>query len=335
MNKKDILTYFYRKNSGVFDGNKVKWKYLQNHNIQLFNILKQYFDNIDDSHTVTEILYAIAQDLTEMPTCKVCGKPTHLTRAGGSSKKYFKIFCSDECRFSEKGSHIKLDLYKKSCIEKYGVDNILKVEQYQNKRQQTCLKKYGTKFPLQNKEILLKTFDIEKYDERLKLLQNNQIKHESLFVHRPEYVTKVYNTKKKNKTFNTSKIEQKFSLYLAENNYDYITQYKSKLYPFNCDFYLCNYDLYIELQGSWTHGKHPYDENNVDDKNVLNRWKEKSVTSLYYKNAINTWTVRDVMKIKTAKENKLNYLLIYSNEIVEVIQIFNNYLLKQFKENTV
>lgn len=28
MNKKDILTYFYRKNSGVFDGNKVKWKYL-------------------------------------------------------------------------------------------------------------------------------------------------------------------------------------------------------------------------------------------------------------------------------------------------------------------
>jgi hypothetical protein len=84
------------------------------------------------------------------------------------------------------------------------------------------------------------------------------------------------------------------------------------MYPYNCDFYLPDYDLYIEIQGNWTHGTHPFDVNNIDDINKLEILKEKSKTSVFYKTAINIWTVRDVKKRETARNNNLNYLEIFS-----------------------
>ena len=64
-------------------------------------------------------------------------------------------------------------------------------------------------------------------------------------------------------------------------------------------------DLFIECQYSWTHGNHPYNE--ILDKDKLLEWKEKAKKSNYYKNAINTWTIRDVKKRNIAKQNNLNY----------------------------
>ena len=130
-----------------------------------------------------------------------------------------------------------------------------------------------------------------------------------------EFKIKSYNTKKKNHTFNTSHIEEEIYNYFIKNNIKIIRQYKSDLYPFLCDFYLPDYDLYIEIQGNWTHGRHPFDENNQDDINILNMWKEKSKNSLYYINAIEVWTKRDVKKRNISKQNNLNYLEIFSDNI--------------------
>ena len=47
----------------------------------------------------------------------------------------------------------------------------------------------------------------------------------------------------------------------------------SDLYPFKCDFYIIDYDLYIEIQGTWMHGKHPYNKNNENDALLLQKWK--------------------------------------------------------------
>lgn len=180
------------------------------------------------------------------------------------------------------------------------------------------------------------TFDKENFKERVKLLQKGQYnKFGSLFVHTDEYKQKVYNTKKKNNTFNTSNAEHLFEEYLKNNNYSYISQYKSTLYPFNCDFYLTEYNLYIEINGSWTHGKHPFNKDNKDDMDLLNKWLQKAKQSLYYKNAVTTWTQRDVTKLKTALNNNLNYLPIYSCYIEEIIQIFNDYMTKQFDKTNV
>ena len=46
-------------------------------------------------------------------------------------------------------------------------------------------------------------------------------------------------------------------------------------------------------------------------KKQLEAWQEKAKTSKFYENAIQTWTVRDVEKQRIAKENNLNYKVIY------------------------
>ena len=50
---------------------------------------------------------------------------------------------------------------------------------------------------------------------------------------------------------------------------------------------------------------------------LLSIWKNKNTK--YYNNAIETWTIRDVKKRNIARENNLNYLEIFSNDINEVI----------------
>ena len=48
--------------------------------------------------------------------------------------------------------------------------------------------------------------------------------------------------------------------------------------------------------------------NNKSDNDKLKKWKEKSQNSNFYKKAVEVWTIRDVKKRNTAKQNNLNYL---------------------------
>ena len=89
-------------------------------------------------------------------------------------------------------------------------------------------------------------------------------------------------------------------------------QYKSEEYPFSCDFYIPEINLYIEFQGNWTHGKQPYDANDTRCQEKLEKWKSKN--KKYYENAIYTWTDLDARKRKIAKENNLNWLEFFTLE---------------------
>lgn len=125
---------------------------------------------------------------------------------------------------------------------------------------------------------------------------------------------KEYYTRKKNNSFNTSLPEKQFleKLKLEYPNKTIICQYKDNVrYPFYCDFYIVEDDLFIELNAHWTHGGKPYDPEDPECKIKLEEWVEKSKQSQFYKVAINTWTVRDVEKLKCANKNKLNYRTIY------------------------
>lgn len=125
--------------------------------------------------------------------------------------------------------------------------------------------------------------------------------------------TKQYLTKKLHNSFNTSEPEQLFYNELLKENVNktIYKQYKDKRYPFYCDFYIKEDDLFIECNFHWTHGGKPYDPNDIECQEKLKIWQEKAKTSQFYKNAIETWTVRDVKKRKIAEENKLNYKTIY------------------------
>lgn len=80
------------------------------------------------------------------------------------------------------------------------------------------------------------------------------------------------------------------------------------MYPYCCDFYIPEKDLYIEYQGTWTHGFIPYNKHNKECQEKLRLWKEKSKDSKFYENAIKVWAKSDVKKRKIAKKNKLNWI---------------------------
>lgn len=92
-------------------------------------------------------------------------------------------------------------------------------------------------------------------------------------------------------------------------------QYKDdSRYPFMCDFYIDSVDMFIEVNSWWHHGEHPFDPNCEEDIKTLNAWRDKALNEpnkKQYEEAIRIWTEIDPLKIKTAKENNLNYKLIY------------------------
>ena len=73
-------------------------------------------------------------------------------------------------------------------------------------------------------------------------------------------------------------------------------------------------DLYIEYNGTWTHGGHWFDPSNSADLEKLAKWKAKNTK--YYDNAIMTWTDLDVRKRKTAAENEIRYLVFWDMDEV-------------------
>lgn len=125
--------------------------------------------------------------------------------------------------------------------------------------------------------------------------------------------TKKYLTHKLNKSFNTSKDEEDLYKSLLEEykSKTILRQYKDDRYPYYCDFYVVEDDLFIELNAHWTHGGMPYDPEDETCKNQLLLWEEKAKSSKFYLQAIDTWTVRDVNKLTTARKNNLNYKVIY------------------------
>ena len=131
---------------------------------------------------------------------------------------------------------------------------------------------------------------------------------------------KEWETKINNGTINTSSCENDIENWLISNNIKYFRNYnKDKRYPYHVDFYLPDYDLFIEIQGHWSHGKHPFNKFNKDDIQTLQKWENKAQNSNFYKSAINVWTNTDVSKRNTAKNNELNYIEIFSINIDYII----------------
>ena len=203
---------------------------------------------------------------------------------------------------------------KNTNLIKYNNENYINIEQ----QQKTNLLKYGNVCSLHGKEQQKKVKEtmINKYGG-------------DCVMHIPYFIDKIsnseqrkqheYETKKKNGSFNSSQPEKETFELLKSKFSDTISQYRDERYPFNCDFYIPSLDLFIECQYSWTHGGHPYNKEN--DKEKLELWESKNTQ--YYKNAITTWTIRDVKKREIAKQNNLNFLEFFT--IIDLKNWLNTY----------
>lgn len=114
--------------------------------------------------------------------------------------------------------------------------------------------------------------------------------------------------KHKNGMFNSSNIEEcikAFDIFKSQYN-------KDVRYPYLCDFYDKDKDLFIEVNASWTHNFHWYDVDS--DAAIVNSWKKKSDDSQYYASALKIFTKSDVEKRECARKNNLNYVTLWDSD---------------------
>ena len=292
--------------------------------------IKEYLSNrYIDSKDIRETLYRIYRNIEIRPICKTCGKELKL-QIVNKKNQVFPTYCSILCEmkdpevmkkhnqscFKKYGSINNSQKTKQTCLEKYGVkagfnngkERKTKLEKYgsetyvnPNKAKETCLKKYGVTSPL--------------------CLEKTRINRKSI-----KSLEKEYNTKRENNTFNTSTPEEQSYELLKEKYPDVVRQYRSYLYPFNCDFYIPSLDLYIECHYSQFHCKHQFDSTNKNYLLYLEELKEKANKSerhkigkeSQYDRIIYVWTDLDIRKFNIPKENNLNYKAFYNiNNLAE------------------
>ena len=274
--------------------------------------------------------------------CYTCGKPTPFI----SLSKGYQAHCCQKC--ANNNPEI-LKQKQKTNIEHFGVkcylqtdssrnlcNKKLQTEEVKNKRKNTCQRIYGGNAPASSnqvqekmKETTFKRFGVynafqsEEIQEKQKATLKSkygvtnayQIKQVREKSHSQQALNKHYDTMKKNGTFKTSKEEDEVYKDLC-NFFNVERNHKTEAYPYRCDFYILEKDLYVECNFHWTHGEHWFDKNSANDVQLLEQWKNKNTR--YFNNAINTWTIRDVEKRCCAKNNNLNYVVLWDmNEYIE------------------
>ena len=348
-----------------------KEKYIKSHYPDFYNeLMNMYLD----SQNYNEKLYRYMHNIDIKPICPICGNPIPYRNSPAGYGK----FCSAKCmglsedrkksientkyekygdkhynnpskatitmyeRYGGRGAESPLIKEKidNVCIDKFGIDNVFKLQEFQkrccdtkikkygepyysnrDKSKQTCLKKYGVDNPMKSMEI----------QERFcnSMLNKYGCKYA---MHNEDFVKKLSNSLKiahkegkydeSAKHMRNSKIEQLFADYLNEHNIEYLYQYRSEKYPYLCDFYIPEYDLYIEINGHWTHGKHPFNPDSEEDINILKVWQSKHTK--YYDQAIYVWSQLDTKKRSIAFQNNINFLQIYSINIDVCVTMFEN-----------
>lgn len=229
-------------------------------------------------------------------------KQTNIKRYGKeyySQTDEFKKLFKDE-NFKYKIRQKELNTKTKNCtLQK----DLFKNDKYYNKWlkkfTQTMNDRYSKQYFTQTKEYK----DLYKNKEWVKSIHQ-----------------KIYETQKKNNSFNKSTLEDKTYNIIKTKFPDAIHHYTDDLrYQYECDIYIPSKDLFIECHYHWTHGSEPFDKNNTEHINKINHWVQKATEKnfknefkTYYKQAIYIWTKLDPKKLQIMKDNNLNYEIFYS-----------------------
>jgi len=276
--------------------------------------------------------------------CYECGKKDRLKKSEQTKLKRY-----GDKNYNNKTKNIE------TCLKKYGVKYITQTENFKEKSKETCLRKYGTKHSFQSENNKIKSkatkklkYNNENYNnqEKIKLTNLDKYGVENIFqceaikdkikqinfnkfgcinpMQNKEIQQKSSKRKKELKTFSKSKEEDLIFTLLSQKFSNVERQYSSEKYPFACDFYIPELDLYIEYQGYWTHGKYKrqilraFNSTNILHQNILTEWKIRAKTSKIYKSAINVWTNTDPLKRQIAKQNNLNWIEFFDIKEVKI-----------------
>lgn len=309
-------------------------------------LICRFNDIPNDLFKIGEVIYRIKHNINVRPVCKICRKPVKFL----SEKKGYNNYCSMSCQhkylssfnkerweyMSDEDKNKIKEKSKQTCLRKYGVEYSFQSDNNKRKSDKTrelkygdknygkfgsssfkqkMKQKYGFEHPqssdiIRNKISKSMLSDDSKNKMIKTCLKKYGVEHISQLSEIQDKVTESYN---KHKTYKTS-IEEEILYELLYELYgnNVLRCYKTTEYNHNCDFYLKQYNLYIEYQGSFYHNKRlfNYELDKEDYEYILSKCSKTNKKN-NYDSLIKTWTEMDIQKWNDARNNKLNMLFIY------------------------
>lgn len=243
--------------------------------------------------------------------CPSCGKETKFRDMWYGYNKH----CSARCIPLDPAIQEKM---KQTCQERYGTDYAWQAEQTKDKIKKTMKEHFGVECYLQTdscRKIIAKVSGSNEVKEKIRQTnlkkRNVTCSFQDMEVIRKSRRARILNS-------NGSSLENYMMTKLNKLNIKFEPEYNlDSRYPYFCDFYIPEKDIFIELHGFWMHGRHWFDANNPEDIECLNSWIEKSKTNSVYKAAIDCWTKIDIEKRNCAIENKINYVVLWNKNDVD------------------
>ena len=242
--------------------NSSYYKYSENgikrKNYELWLVISKY---INDPISFKEKFYLYENKLKNTPKCYCGNNVKFIDMISG-----YREFCSKKCLYNSKKVKEKR---RQTNLEKYGVDNVSKIESIKEKVKQTNIDKFGVEYPMQSEKIKQKSKDhfLKKYGvdnpsklkhvrEKMKktMLEKYGIKHA---LQSEEFLNKLIQTniKKYGKKSFTSTLEYKDMIknIIFKKNYKLINNNRYELLDVNnTEFKIfcnrCNSSFLIQRQ---------------------------------------------------------------------------------------
>lgn len=231
-------------------------------------------------------------------------------------------------------------------LEKYGVENVSQSEAVIERRRQTnlarygatsyagspegkarieatMLERYGAKNFMQSEaaqDVIPSMVEKARQTQRERFGADHYAQSEEYRANQAAYKQAELEAKRQNHTFNSSGCEDLlYSRLVALFGIEQvIRQYQDERYPYACDFYVKDRDLFIELNASWTHGGRWWQQDSSWCRRQKAVWQDKAALHAFYKQALDTWLMRDTAKRVAAELGRLNYLVFWDADLKDV-----------------
>lgn len=207
---------------------------------------------------------------------------------------------------SESAKKISVKKYKNTCIKKYGVENVSKLDTVKSKKSKTFTDHYGVDniWKLSGYNKMCAELHPESHNEHIKKVHEGRDKYFENITDEQmaDRIKKMYSTQVKNGLFN-SNLELRLCKAFENLNISYTRQFHLKGYKHPYDFHLCDTKIIVEVNGDFWHANPLiYEENDVVNLPV-NKLLAKDI-----------WE-RDKKYIERAEENGYKVIEIWEHNI--------------------
>lgn len=185
-------------------------------------------------------------------------------------------------------------------FKKYGVTSASLIPGVRDKIRETMISRYGVAYGWQNEEIYAKFLWTMHARYGVEYAAQSQV-----------FRGKMYKTMEDRCTWNHSSAEDYLydKLVSVFGSDDIFREYRTdSRYPYRCDFYVKSRDMFVEMNGYFSHWHHWYGSD-VSDLAVLDEFSGREGGR--YRSFEQVWPDSDVKKREAARSHNLNYIVFW------------------------